>query len=278
MATAQPDSFHGEGCHTDGVELSVQPLQRPHPPLWMVTRDPPTLEFCAKNGLHPGYFLFYPRAEAARRYRKFLADWKAPGRPGTPNIAYSTVVFVDESDEKALDTALFRASRAYEGFLARPKPGEASRTASPCLPKCSSAAASPALRKSWPTCSILIICSNTTSSSSARPKRSQQKSAPPHEAGVFNVLMGEFNFSDLPEGELMRSIRLFGEKVIPGAARVRTVLVHRHSGAERKRGARNDEGYCAFASSGCARSRAVLSRWIAKHTIAPATNGSADHM
>ena len=35
------------------------------------------------------------------------------------------------------------------------------------------------------------------------------------QAGLFNVFMGEFNFSDLPEGELMRSIRLFGEKVIP---------------------------------------------------------------
>jgi alkanesulfonate monooxygenase SsuD/methylene tetrahydromethanopterin reductase-like flavin-dependent oxidoreductase (luciferase family) len=33
--------------------------------------------------------------------------------------------------------------------------------------------------------------------------------------GVFNVFMGEFNFSDLPEADLMRSIRLFGEKVIP---------------------------------------------------------------
>jgi len=35
------------------------------------------------------------------------------------------------------------------------------------------------------------------------------------ETGVFNVFMGEFNFSDLPEDALLRSIRLFGEKVIP---------------------------------------------------------------
>jgi alkanesulfonate monooxygenase SsuD/methylene tetrahydromethanopterin reductase-like flavin-dependent oxidoreductase (luciferase family) len=35
------------------------------------------------------------------------------------------------------------------------------------------------------------------------------------EAGVFNVFMGEFNFADLPEDDLLRSIRLFGEKVIP---------------------------------------------------------------
>ena len=35
------------------------------------------------------------------------------------------------------------------------------------------------------------------------------------ENGLFNVFLGEFNFSDLPEPDLMRSIRLFGEKVIP---------------------------------------------------------------
>ena len=29
------------------------------------------------------------------------------------------------------------------------------------------------------------------------------------------MFMGEFNFSDLPQNDLMRSIRLFGEKVIP---------------------------------------------------------------
>ena len=29
------------------------------------------------------------------------------------------------------------------------------------------------------------------------------------------MFMGEFNFADLPEPDLMRSIRLFGEKVIP---------------------------------------------------------------
>ena len=35
------------------------------------------------------------------------------------------------------------------------------------------------------------------------------------ETGVFNVFMGEFNFADLPEEALLRSIGLFGEKVIP---------------------------------------------------------------
>jgi hypothetical protein len=33
--------------------------------------------------------------------------------------------------------------------------------------------------------------------------------------GVFDTFFGEFNFSNLAEADLMRSIRLFGEKVIP---------------------------------------------------------------
>jgi alkanesulfonate monooxygenase SsuD/methylene tetrahydromethanopterin reductase-like flavin-dependent oxidoreductase (luciferase family) len=35
------------------------------------------------------------------------------------------------------------------------------------------------------------------------------------EEGLFNVLLGEFNFGFLAEDEVMRSIRLFGEEVIP---------------------------------------------------------------
>ena len=41
-----------------------------------------------------------------------------------PNIAYCTIVYVDETDQKAIDTALFRASRAYEGFMKPAQPGE----------------------------------------------------------------------------------------------------------------------------------------------------------
>ena len=35
------------------------------------------------------------------------------------------------------------------------------------------------------------------------------------EEGSFNTFFGEFNFGDMPEEALMRSIRLFGEHVIP---------------------------------------------------------------
>jgi alkanesulfonate monooxygenase SsuD/methylene tetrahydromethanopterin reductase-like flavin-dependent oxidoreductase (luciferase family) len=63
-----PFSFHGNEFHTDHSELLVRPSQRPHPSLWMMSRDPQILEFCARSAINPGYFLIYPRADAAPRY------------------------------------------------------------------------------------------------------------------------------------------------------------------------------------------------------------------
>ena len=211
----QPFSFHGQNHHTDQAILSVQPLQKPHPPIWMMSRDPQTLEFCAKNGIHPGYFLVYPRADAAPRYRKFLEDWKHAGWPHQPRIAYCTIVYVDETDEQALDIGLHRASRAYEGFLAAARPGETFEDrvrahAQKFIGRGEGGAAELMANLFDPNFlmkhELVFIGSPETV---ARKIRSAAQS------GMFNTFMGEFNFSNLPEPDLMRSIRLFGEKVIP---------------------------------------------------------------
>jgi len=211
----QPFSWHGENFHTDKAQLSVMPVQKPHPPLWMMSRDPRTLEFCAEKGVNPGYFLVYPRADAAPRYRVFLENWKKAGWPRKPNIAYCTVVYVDETDEKALDVALTRASRAYEGFLPPPKPGEtfdervrehAKKFIGRGEPGASEIMANVFNPDYLMKHDLVFIGS---------PKTVAEKIRATAEAGVYNVFLGEFNFSDLPAEDLMRSIRLFGEKVIP---------------------------------------------------------------
>ena len=210
----QPFSFHGDVHHTESARLAVPPLQKPHPPLWMMSRDPQTLEFCARQGINPGYFLVYPRADAAPRYRKFLADWAATGRQHSPKIAYCTIVYVDESDEKALDIALARAARAYEGFLPPPKPGEtfeervrehAKKYIGRGEPGASEIMANLFDADYLMKHELVFIGS---------PDTVAKKIHATAQAGLFNVFMGEFNFSDLPEADLMRSIRLFGEKVI----------------------------------------------------------------
>jgi alkanesulfonate monooxygenase SsuD/methylene tetrahydromethanopterin reductase-like flavin-dependent oxidoreductase (luciferase family) len=212
----QPYTFKGENFQTaEPTVLAVQPVQKPHPPLWMMSRDPQTLEFCARNGVNPGYFLIYPRGDAAPRYRKFIDDWGKAGHARRPNIAYCTLVHVDESDQRALDVALARAARAYEGFLPPAKPGEsfemrvkehAKRFIGRGEPGASEIMANVFDPDYLMQHELVFIGSAETVAAKIR------KAA---ETGVFNVFLGEFNFSDLPEADLMRSIRLFGEKVIP---------------------------------------------------------------
>src|SRR5271155_2611998 len=211
----QPFSFHGQEFHTDNAQISVPPVQRPHPPLWMMSRDPQTLEFCARHAISPGYFLVYPRADAAPRYRKFFADWKTAGHAGKPNIAYCTVVYVDESDEKAIETAAFRASRAYEGFLAPAKPGETFERRAAEHAKMFVGRGEPGASEIMQHLfdgdyllrhDLVFIGSPDTVAAKIRAAAA---------AGLFNTFMGEFNFSDLPEDALLRSIKLFGEQVVP---------------------------------------------------------------
>ncbi len=211
----QPFSFHGENHHTDNAEIAVQPAQKPHPPLWMMSRDAETLKFCAEHGVNTGSFLVYPRMEAAPKYRLYLDQWKKAGWPRKPNIAYCTIVYVDESDDKALDVALKRAARAYEGFLPPPKPGETFQERAEAHSKFfitrGESGASQIMANLFNPDYIMQHELMFIGS----PKTVTEKIRKASEEGVFNAFLGEFNFSDLPEADLMRSIRLFGEKVIP---------------------------------------------------------------
>jgi alkanesulfonate monooxygenase SsuD/methylene tetrahydromethanopterin reductase-like flavin-dependent oxidoreductase (luciferase family) len=110
---------------------------------------------------------------------------------------------------------LHRASRAYEGLLPPPRPGEtfeqrvrehAKKFIGRGEPGASEIMANLFDAGYLMKHELIFIGSADTVA-----KKIQAAA----QAGLFNVFMGEFNFSDLPEAKLLRSIRLFGEKVIP---------------------------------------------------------------
>ena len=211
----QPFSFHGECHHTDDALLSVLPMQKPHPEIWMQSRDPATLEFCAANGINTGYFIVYPRHEAAPRYRKFIADWEKAGWDRKPKIAYSLPVYVDETDELALERGLFRASRAYSGFLPLPEPGQTFDDRLRAFAAMFEARGEPGAAQVFLNIFDPDYLLKHDLVFIGSPKTVTAKIQKAAEEGLFNTFFGEFNFSDLPEADLLRSIRLFGEKVIP---------------------------------------------------------------
>ena len=211
----KPFSFEGETMNTKSAKLAVQPMQKPHPDMWMQSRDPETLEFCAKNGINTGYFIVFPRHQAAPRYRKFLDDWNQHDHGRKPNIAYSTVVYVDESDDKACEVALKRASRAYEGLLPLAGPGETFEDRLVNQRKRFEARGEFGAAKIMSSMFDPDFIMQNELMFIGSPRTVTEKILAASKAGLFNTFMGEFNFSDLPESDLLRSIRLFGEKVLP---------------------------------------------------------------
>lgn len=210
-----PFDFEGPFHRFEGVNLSVRPVQQPMPPVWLETRDPATLEFCAEHGLHTGYFMIFSRDETAPKYRAYLDQWKTAGHPGTPNIGYSNAVYVDETDEAAIRNGLADASQAYRGlFPPTDDPVELKKLQEMQAARYDDigdhAAASNTRHLLDPDYllenELVIIGSPETVT--AKLKRLAVD-------GVFNTYLGEFNFGNLPEDDLMRSIRLFGTEVMP---------------------------------------------------------------
>ena len=212
---AQPFSFTGENFQTDRAQISVQPFQKPNPPMWMMSRDPATLDFCAAHGVSTGYFISVPRKDVAPRYVKYLEDYKAAGHTKKPRLAYCTLVFVAETDEMALDKALHHAARAYEGFLPAALPGETFeervlRYSEKFKERGEDNAAK--IMANIFNANFLIENDLVFIGSPDTVARKLKKASA---EGMFNVFLGEFNFAELSEDHVIDSIRLFGEKVIP---------------------------------------------------------------
>ena len=213
FADGAPFDFAGEFHQYENLLLAVNSLQKPHPPLWMETRDPDTLAFCAREGVNTGYFLLFPRLDAAPRYRTFLADWKKAGWEHKPNIAYSTVVYVDETDEKALATALTEAGRAYRGFFPATDGGvaQAQLVTAELFEQRGEPGAAEVIRHLLDPDYLLendLILIGSPDTVTRKLKEYATE-------GMFNTFLGELNFGDLAEDDVMRSIRLFGTEVMP---------------------------------------------------------------
>jgi alkanesulfonate monooxygenase SsuD/methylene tetrahydromethanopterin reductase-like flavin-dependent oxidoreductase (luciferase family) len=205
-ACANLMGFSYEGPFHDyaDVPLQMPPVQQPHPPVWIETRHPETLAYLAREGVYTGYVVYLPREDAAPVYREYLAQWRAAGHARKPKINYWTLVYVDETDEKAWEVAgpswqytfteLAPAARLAQN---RARAGEAG--AAEMLAHFTDVAY---LREHQ----LGLIGSPETVAATLRQCAAE---------GLFNTVLGEFNFGVLTGEQVERSIRLFAEEVIP---------------------------------------------------------------
>ncbi len=205
-ACASPAGFSYQGPFHDyeNVALQQPPVQQPHPPVWIETRQPDMLSYLAREGINTGYVVYLPREDAAPVYRAYLDQWHAAGHPHQPRINYWTLVYVDETEEKAWEAA----GPSWQFTFTEIQP--AARLAAGRRAAGELGAAELATHFNDLTYlrdhQIGLIGSPETVAASLRHCAAE---------GLFNTLLGEFNFGVLAEEQVLRSIRLFAEEVIP---------------------------------------------------------------
>jgi alkanesulfonate monooxygenase SsuD/methylene tetrahydromethanopterin reductase-like flavin-dependent oxidoreductase (luciferase family) len=153
FAGDEPFSFDGPFHQYEDVQLSVLPLQRPHPPLWVQSRDQDTPELLARVGAVP-------------RYREYLRRWQAAGHAHKPNISYWTLVYVGETDEAAVAQAAPHIVHAFSRVFGSIGTGTPQSLANNFRRRAASTARprSPSGSRTSTTCSRATWCS------SARPR------------------------------------------------------------------------------------------------------------
>ena len=205
-------SFEGPFHQYRDVKLSVSALQKPHPPLWMQSRDPDTLEVLAREGVHTGYLLFMPRNDVAPRYREYLRRWQQAGHTTKPNIGYWTLVYVDETDDKAVATATPHIVHAFSQVFGFGDVGgiDQWQLAENYVKRGELGAAE--IARNMTSVDYLLKRNVVFVGSPATVTRRIREAA---EEGLFNTVFCEFNLGAMSEADLMRSIRLFGAEVIP---------------------------------------------------------------
>jgi alkanesulfonate monooxygenase SsuD/methylene tetrahydromethanopterin reductase-like flavin-dependent oxidoreductase (luciferase family) len=187
-------TFHGERFHFDNVPMLIEPLQKPHPPIWYGVHSPESAERAARQGLNTVSLDGPAQAKiTTERYREVWRERR--GTAPLPKLGIGRFIVVGESDTEAMALArraypLWNASfthlfRAHGRSPRHPRPSDFDGVI-----KAGQGIAG-------------------TPDTVSRYLRAQVE-----ETGA-NYIVGQFAFGDLTLVECQRSISLFAEAVMP---------------------------------------------------------------
>jgi len=188
--------FTGEFFKFEDVPMELEPLQKPHPPIWYGVHSPVSAERAARQGLN---IVSLDPADKTRVFTdRFRAVWREaqPADRKTPLIGLGRFIFVAETDEKAVAIMRRAYPRWHQSFnyLFELRGGRGPVHQRP--------AEYDKLRE--------IGQGVAGNPETVREFIEAQMS----EAGT-DYLVGQFAFGDLSPTETTRSLELFVEKVMP---------------------------------------------------------------
>lgn len=196
-------SFTGKYYNYDRVPMVLEPVQRPHPPLWYGVSRPEAIDWCVANRVNVVASLSGAAMRALTdRYR---AAWAAAGRPADtlPMMGASRHVVVAETDAEALDIARRGYPKWRESFL------HLWLTRSSLLPN--PAAIFPE------TFDEVEAQGRGVAGSPGKVLDALRRAVG---EGGLNYMLCRFAFGDIFDAESRRSVELFAREVMPAFAMV----------------------------------------------------------
>lgn len=209
FASGDSFDFDGEFNSYRDLTLSVMPVQRPHPPLWVPTGDRRTLRWLASIGAHTSSTMIVPRRVLAVLHGHYLDWWSEAGHRSKPNIGYWAPVFVADTDDEAISRGGPHIIHTLAKTLAQGGGGRQQRQPG------GSAAASLSTETILANAGDLSFLLDNNLIFVGSPDTVIQRIRAAAEEGVFNTLLGEFNLGLMTEDETADSTRLFGTAVAP---------------------------------------------------------------
>jgi alkanesulfonate monooxygenase SsuD/methylene tetrahydromethanopterin reductase-like flavin-dependent oxidoreductase (luciferase family) len=194
-------THHGQYYNLDNAPVTIEPLQRPYPPLWYPTSNPDRVEWVAQQGFNTLFGFVRTSldviASCITRYREVL---QAPAVEGErlnahvaqPRLGAARHVFVADSDEQAEEAARAAYTDFDRSFLTRPGHvlGESRRGDYDTA-------------VDW---GGVIV---------GTPDRVRDQVQAFVDATGVNYFVGTFAFGNLKTDQVLRSLKLFTDEVMP---------------------------------------------------------------
>jgi alkanesulfonate monooxygenase SsuD/methylene tetrahydromethanopterin reductase-like flavin-dependent oxidoreductase (luciferase family) len=187
-------NFEGKHFSFKDIPMELQPLQKPHPPVWYGVHSVEAAERAARQGLN---MISLDSAQDTRSYNDmFRAVWQSlHGLKPTPKLGVSRFIVIAENDQEALTIA----RRAYPiwhnhfyylfyllgGKPAHPRPAEFDK---------------------------MMELGQAVAGNAATVRQFLQAQI---DKSAANYLVGQFAFGDLTLGESLRTVELFKNEVMP---------------------------------------------------------------
>jgi alkanesulfonate monooxygenase SsuD/methylene tetrahydromethanopterin reductase-like flavin-dependent oxidoreductase (luciferase family) len=107
-------SYQGKYYQVSNVAVHPQPVQKPHPPIWLAAVSPPTAELAGREGFNVLFAQTQSFKNLKEIYDLYMHHWTAAGRdPAAAQTRVARSVYVSETDAEARRVM----SAAYDWFL-----------------------------------------------------------------------------------------------------------------------------------------------------------------